>query len=79
MASDTLNTYLNDHLAGSVAGSELAGKLSSEYADTTFGSFLATLAEFEVLPEPPLREQPRLQLRPLRQPVLGPRVAAALG
>lgn len=45
MASDTLNTYLNDHLAGSVVGSELAGKLSSEYADTTFGSFLATLAD----------------------------------
>jgi hypothetical protein len=39
-----LEIYLNDHLAGSAAGSELANKISSEYADTSFGSFLAELA-----------------------------------
>ena len=42
-------------------------------------SFLAALAELEVLPEPPLREQPRLQLRPLRHPALDPRVVLPLG
>jgi hypothetical protein len=45
MASVTgLETYLNDHLAGSVSGSELANKISAEYADTPFGPFLAELA-----------------------------------
>ncbi|MGH3886480.1 MAG: hypothetical protein ACRDSZ_07895 [Pseudonocardiaceae bacterium] len=39
-----LETYLNDHLAGSAAGSDLANKISSEYADTPFGPFLAELA-----------------------------------
>ncbi|HKR48709.1 MAG TPA: hypothetical protein VJT72_03850 [Pseudonocardiaceae bacterium] len=39
-----LETYLNDHLAGSAAGSELANKISSEYADAPFGPFLAELA-----------------------------------
>ena len=39
-----LEIYLNDHLAGSVTGSELANKISSEYADTRFGPFLAELA-----------------------------------
>ncbi|HEY6422904.1 MAG TPA: hypothetical protein VIY28_06580 [Pseudonocardiaceae bacterium] len=39
-----LATYLNDHLAGSVTGSQLANKISSEYADTSFGPFLAELA-----------------------------------
>lgn len=39
-----LETYLNDHLAGSVAGSALASKISSEYADTRFGVFLTALA-----------------------------------
>ncbi len=39
-----LETYLNDHLAGSATGSELASKISSEYADTRFGPFLAELA-----------------------------------
>ncbi|MGH3811678.1 MAG: hypothetical protein ACRDUV_04370 [Pseudonocardiaceae bacterium] len=39
-----LETYLNDHLAGSATGSELANKVSSEYADTRFGPFLAELA-----------------------------------
>ncbi len=39
-----LETYLNDHLAGAAAGSELASKISSEYAGTRFGPFLAELA-----------------------------------
>lgn len=39
-----LGTYLNDHLAGATAGSELAQKLSSEYASTTHGDFLSELA-----------------------------------
>lgn len=43
-ASKGLETYLNDHLAGSVTGSELAKKISSEYAGTQFGPFLAELA-----------------------------------
>lgn len=45
MSSNTrLTTYLNDHLAGAVAGCELANKISSENADTSFGPFLAELA-----------------------------------
>lgn len=39
-----LETYLNDHLAGAAAGSELASKISSECAGTRFGPFLAELA-----------------------------------
>ncbi|MGH3755982.1 MAG: hypothetical protein ACRDRP_25540 [Pseudonocardiaceae bacterium] len=39
-----LATYLNDHLAGAAAGSELASKISSECAGTRFGPFLAELA-----------------------------------
>jgi hypothetical protein len=39
-----LEIYLNDHLAGAAAGSELASKISSEYVDTRFGPFLAELA-----------------------------------
>ncbi|HZA18480.1 MAG TPA: hypothetical protein VE645_16585 [Pseudonocardiaceae bacterium] len=39
-----LETYLNDHLAGAAGGSELANKISSEYAGTQFGPFLAELA-----------------------------------
>ncbi len=38
-----LEIYLNDHLAGATGGSELASKLSSEYASTRFGPFLAEL------------------------------------
>ncbi len=39
-----LETYLSDHLGGATAGVELANKISSEYAKTTFGPFLAELA-----------------------------------
>ncbi|MGH3934578.1 MAG: hypothetical protein ACRDS1_06315 [Pseudonocardiaceae bacterium] len=43
-AAQGLETYLNDHLAGAVTGSELANKISSDYAATRFGPFLAELA-----------------------------------
>ncbi|MGH3479068.1 MAG: hypothetical protein ACRDRY_20760 [Pseudonocardiaceae bacterium] len=43
-SSKGLETYLNDHLAGAATGTELADKISSEYAKTTFGPFLAELA-----------------------------------
>ncbi|MGH8573937.1 MAG: hypothetical protein ACREX8_15390, partial [Gammaproteobacteria bacterium] len=43
-ANELLGTYLNDHLAGATAGSELAQKLSSENEGTPYGSFLAELA-----------------------------------
>lgn len=39
-----LETYLTDHLAGATAGVELANKISSAYAGTRFGPFLAELA-----------------------------------
>ncbi|MGH2707187.1 MAG: hypothetical protein ACRDJK_02710 [Actinomycetota bacterium] len=39
-----LETYLTDHLAGATGGVELANKISSEYAGTRFGPFLAELA-----------------------------------
>ncbi len=45
MASNKgLETYLSDHLGGAAMGSELANKISSEYATATFGPFLADLA-----------------------------------
>jgi hypothetical protein len=46
MMADTelLGIYLNDHLAGAAAGTELANKISEQYADTEFGAILAELA-----------------------------------
>jgi hypothetical protein len=43
-STNGLATYLNDHFAGAVAGSELANKISNEYADTSYGLFLTELA-----------------------------------
>jgi hypothetical protein len=43
-SSKGLETYLSDHLGGAIGGVELAKKISSEYAKTTFGPFLAELA-----------------------------------
>ncbi|MGH9280916.1 MAG: hypothetical protein ACRD12_22855 [Acidimicrobiales bacterium] len=40
----TLATYLNDHLAGSVAGRDLARKLANHHAGTTIGPQLSELA-----------------------------------
>ena len=44
-ASKYLATYLNDHLAGSTAGVELARRAASENADTSLGDFLSGLAQ----------------------------------
>jgi hypothetical protein len=65
-----LETYLNDHLAGSVTGSELANKISSEYADTSFGPFLAELAreiEQDKVTLEGLMERLGIQRSPIKQ------------
>jgi hypothetical protein len=65
-----LATYLNDHLAGSAAGSELASKISSEYADTPSGPFLAELAreiEQDKVTLEGLMERLGIQQSPLKQ------------
>jgi hypothetical protein len=40
-----LSIYLNDHLAGAIAGSELAGRAASSNEGSELGPFLANLAE----------------------------------
>ena len=65
-----LETYLNDHLAGSVTGSDLANKISFEYADTPFGPFLAELAreiEQDKATLEGLMERLEIQRSPLKQ------------
>jgi hypothetical protein len=65
-----LETYLNDHLAGAIAGSELANKISSEYADTPFGPFLAELAreiEQDKVTLEGLMERLGIQQNPIKQ------------
>ncbi len=44
ISSELLGIYLNDHLAGSSSGVELAKKISEENSGTRYGSFLAELA-----------------------------------
>jgi hypothetical protein len=44
-STELLRTYLNDHLAGAAAGSELAKKISAEHQGTSTGEFLAELAQ----------------------------------
>ena len=44
-ASKYLSTYLNDHLAGATAGTELARRAASENEGTPLGEFLSELAE----------------------------------
>ena len=44
-ASKYLATYLNDHLAGSTVGLELARRAASENEGTPLGRFLSVLAE----------------------------------
>jgi hypothetical protein len=44
LSTDVLTIYLNDHLAGATAGSELAERVASENADSPFGAPLAELA-----------------------------------
>ncbi|CAN5204677.1 hypothetical protein BH20VER2_BH20VER2_17080 [soil metagenome] len=43
VSTDHLSTYLNDHLAGSVAALELIEHLAENYPDTTLESFFADL------------------------------------
>ncbi len=65
-----LETYLNDHLAGAAAGSDLASKISSEYADTPYGLFLAELArkiEQDKSTLEGLMERLGIQRNPLKQ------------
>jgi hypothetical protein len=69
-SANGLATYLNDHLAGAVAGSELANKISIEYADTPSGLFLAELARDIVQDKATLEELMErlgIQRSPLKQ------------
>lgn len=43
--SELLHLYLNDHLAGAVAGTELARRAAAENEGTEFGAFLTDLAQ----------------------------------
>jgi hypothetical protein len=43
MADDLLGVYLNDHLAGAAAGTELAGKLRDNNQGTELGNVMAAL------------------------------------
>jgi hypothetical protein len=42
-SNEQLGVYLNDHLAGSAAGIELAGKLRDNHQGTEFGKVMAAL------------------------------------
>ena len=42
-SNDALEVYLNDHLAGSAAGIELAGKLRDNHQGTEFGEIMTAL------------------------------------
>src|ERR1700745_3995339 len=55
-----------------------AGALERLPGDVVVAPFLAAFAQVEVLPEEPLREDPRLQFHPLRHPALQPRVLLPL-
>jgi hypothetical protein len=44
LSSDALTIYLNDHLSGATAGTELADRTASENEDTEFGRALRELA-----------------------------------
>lgn len=43
-ANELLGTYLNDHLAGATAGSQLAQKMAAENTGTELGAYLAELS-----------------------------------
>lgn len=69
-ANKELETYLTDHLAGAIAGVELANKISSECAGTRFGPFLAELArdiEQDKATLEGLMEQLGIQPSPLKE------------
>ena len=42
-SNELLGVYLNDHLAGSAAGTELAGKLRDNHKGTELGEAMAAL------------------------------------
>jgi hypothetical protein len=42
--TNSLSTYLQDHLAGAAAGSEIARRIADEYRKPPLGTFLADLA-----------------------------------
>lgn len=44
MAHRPLDTYLNDHLAGAMFGSDLAERLCDQHEGTTLGDVMATIA-----------------------------------
>jgi hypothetical protein len=44
LSNDALTIYLNDHLAGATAGTELADRVAAENADNEFAKPLAELA-----------------------------------
>jgi hypothetical protein len=44
LSSDALTIYLNDHLSGATAGSELADRVAAENEDGEFGKALGELA-----------------------------------
>jgi hypothetical protein len=44
MASDSLDTYLNDHLGGSMLGSDLAEQIRDRSEGTPLGEVMATIA-----------------------------------
>lgn len=43
--SELLHVYLNDHLAGAIAGGELARRAAAENEDSDFGAFLTELVQ----------------------------------
>lgn len=45
MATENLETYLNDHLAGSTAGVDLAREIASDIKGTPAGAVIAKLAD----------------------------------
>jgi hypothetical protein len=45
MADRPINAYLNDHLAGATAGTDLAAHIAEHYAGTPFGDEMRSIAE----------------------------------
>jgi hypothetical protein len=69
MASNELRkVYLNDHLAGSAAGTELAGKLRDNHQGTDFGEAMAAL-HHDISQDKDTLEEPMRHLEVERHPV----------
>ena len=58
MANESLATYLNDHLAGSVVALELLDLLEEDGAGTAQASTLAGVHAFHASPWPQLKHSP---------------------